>query len=360
MSTALAFFDLGVDRRFKQLTIREDVIVLIHIMTSGKRCVKYCRSIKSLVFKVETQLFDVVTITTLAKFLPMCSALRNLTVEVSSGGSKYADAAIRRHGLVRLPETMVQVIAKRQSPTTPPTPWRLPCLERLSLGYGLGMLSLMNYRFVSALWVTRPLTFLELDPLFSALSDRGAVHHLDTLGLTLDINVSPQSCLLALSRVENNIQVLSITQREANLPVGGIRWVTTNLIPTYILFIQNVLNALRDPDVFFPRLQTLLVNRYNRGAPVIPKSRFRKGAVGGSVGWVRAALMSCEERNSKLRSALFGSQYWEKGWEDCWWPYPTIDTLLWWEDVFGQSPWYSTRRIDSKKVARVMVNAWCQ
>lgn len=221
MCASWHLFDLGVGIRFKHLVIRDDITVLAHILTSGRRCTRYCRGIQTIVFKVKIELFDVVAVATLVKTLGLCTALRHLAVEVSDNAAKYADIAINRYGLVRRPDTMLRVIENGYSSTIKPTPWRLPGLKRLSLGTGLGMVDLLKYRSITTLLLTRPLTFSELDILLIALSDKEAVKHLQTLGLTLDSTVSPRACLYALSRVGCEIEVLSIIQPRVKLTVSA-------------------------------------------------------------------------------------------------------------------------------------------
>lgn len=115
---------------------------------------------------------------------------------------------------------------------------------------------------------------------------------------------------------------------------------------------------MQERSVSFPSLRCLTVNELNQSPPRILRKYTEDSNVKEPIAWIRMHIKSISARNHAIRNIRFGSQRWDMGDDGHWWPYPSPETLLWWEDGFGRDKRVEARVIDSKKVAKAMIKAW--
>lgn len=353
MLTTRSIFEVGVTKRYRILSIRDDATVFVRILTSGDRMRTYTRALRIILFRTGDLLSDIVLVNTLTKLLTHSTYLHTLLIDVTDESSTFVEAVIECYGLVRRPQTMHEIIGTGHCQPCA-TKWLLPSLRTLILGRGLGMISLAYFRSITHLWISQTLSKLDLQLLLTVLAKTAVRDGLESLGIAFDASTSPRELLLALSHTRVNVRVLSITQRHINLHVCSISinsTVAAALANEYAL--QSLLIGLNDPHVHF-----LFINHRNSGPPIVPRSQLTQIEDKTGLSWLKHMLDYPDRHSTRLRWVQFGTQRWEARPDDQWWPYPSPDTLFWWEDKFGRALRSDGHVINTSKVARVLVSTW--
>lgn len=220
MQTSWIVLDAVAVIRYRSLTIRNDMKILVHILTSGHRIEMYCRRINTIVFRTTSVSFDMIAINTLVKLLVHTPRLRHLSFDVSAVSSEYAEATIQRYKLIRRPLSILKVIGRGTQHPAPPSQWVLPALQCMCIGKGLSTIHLLSFRHITTIFFIKPLNMSEIDSAMATFSAglSGAVH-LCNLGVAIEFNLPCRGIILAIMRAVPSIQYLSISQRRINLKV---------------------------------------------------------------------------------------------------------------------------------------------
>lgn len=213
MTVHSAFFYAIVPDRFRQVVVKNSTSFFLVITKGTSRTDLYARCVRYLFYKTTDHEFDIVTVNLLAKVLMRLNRLNALHVELGRASFGVANRAMQRHHLIRDPTPLLEVLTHPGRHPHPPSPWYLPLLHTLAMGYGPALFPLAYHRNITTIHFSKPLSATSLRDVLDTISDRVCMPSLKNISIHVEEYVPARVITLCLATSRPEVKFISVTQR---------------------------------------------------------------------------------------------------------------------------------------------------